>query len=137
MPRLALSLLGSFQATLDGRPITGFESDRVRGLAGLPGGRGGRPHRRVTLVGLLWPDWPEPSASTNLRNALSNLRKAIGDREAAAPVLLVDRETIQFNLAGDAWVDVHAFQTLTGRNARRCQEKGSRSIAAPSWRASA
>ena len=70
-------------------------------------------------MGLLWPDWPEPSASTNLRNALSNLRKAIGDREAASPVLLVDRETIQFNPAGDAWVDVHAFRALTARTAAR------------------
>ena len=114
MPRLSLSLLGSFQATLDGRPITGFESDRVRALLAYLAVEADRPHRRETVVGLLWPDWPEPSASTNLRNALSNLRKAIGDREAAAPVLLVDRETIQFNPAGDAWVDVHAFRELTG-----------------------
>ena len=113
MPRLSLSLLGSFQATLDGRPITGFESDRVRGLLAYLAVEAGRPHRRDKLVGLLWPDWPESSALTNLRNALANLRKAIGDREAASPILLVDRETIQFNPAGDAWVDVHAFQTLT------------------------
>lgn len=113
MPRLSLSLLGSCQATLDGRPIAGFESDRVRALLAYLAVEAGRPHRRDKLVGLLWPDWPEPSASTNLRNALSNLRKAIGDREATFPVLLVDRETIQFNPAGDAWVDVLAFQTLT------------------------
>ena len=85
----------------------------MRGLLTYLAVEAGRPHRRATLVGLLWPDWPEPSAATNLRNALSNLRKAVGDREAAAPALLVDRETIQFNPTGDAWVDVHAFQTLT------------------------
>ena len=32
MSGLALSLLGSFQATLDGKTIAGFESDRVRAL---------------------------------------------------------------------------------------------------------
>jgi DNA-binding SARP family transcriptional activator len=113
MPRLSLSLLGSFQATLDGQPITGFESDRVRALLAYLAIEADRPHRRATLVSLLWPDWPEPSASTNLRNALSNLRKAVGDREAVSPVLLVDRETIEFNPSGDAWVDVHTFRELT------------------------
>jgi predicted ATPase/DNA-binding SARP family transcriptional activator len=113
MPRLSLSLLGSFQAALDGQPITGFESDRVRGLLAYLAVEAGRPHRRDKLVGLLWPDWPETSALTNLRNALANLRKAIGDREAATPVLLADRETIQFDPSGDGWVDVQAFLAHT------------------------
>jgi len=113
MARLSLSLLGSFQAVLDGRPITGFASDRMRALLAYLAVEAGRPHRREKLVGLLWPDWPEPSASTNLRNALSNLRKPSATGEAAAPVLLIDRETIQFSPAGDGWVDVHAFGALT------------------------
>ncbi len=49
MPRLSLSLLGSFQATLDGRPITGFESDRVRGLLAYLAVEADRPHRRDDL----------------------------------------------------------------------------------------
>jgi DNA-binding SARP family transcriptional activator/predicted ATPase/tetratricopeptide (TPR) repeat protein len=113
MARLSLSLLGPFQATLDGQPITGFASDRMRALLAYLAVEADRPHRRETLVSLLWPDWPEPSASTNLRNALSNLRKAIGDRETTSRILLVDRDTIQFNAAGDGWVDVLAFSGLT------------------------
>ena len=114
MARLSLSLFGLFQAMLDGQPVTGFASDRMRALLAYLAVEAGRPHRRDKLVGLLWPDWPEPSASTNLRNAISVLRKAIGDRKATSPILLVDRETIQFNPTGNDWVDVQAFQALTG-----------------------
>lgn len=113
MPRLSLSLLGSFQVTLDGEPVTGFESDRVRALLAYLAVEADRPHRRDALAGLLWPGWPNRSALTNLRNALSNLRKAIGDRESASPALLVNRETLQFNPAGDSWVDVQTFRALT------------------------
>ena len=112
MARLSLSLLGSFQVTLDGKLVTGFESDRVRALLAYLAVEADRSHRRDALAGLLWPDWPDRSALTNLRNALSNLRKVIGDRESASPVLLVSRETLQFNPAGDSWVDAQAFRAL-------------------------
>ena len=35
-----------------------------------------RPHRRESLVGLLWPDYAERSARANLRHSLANLRSA-------------------------------------------------------------
>jgi len=113
MARLSLSLLGPFQATLDGKPITDFAMDKVRALLAYLAVEADRPHRREALAGLLWPDWPDASALTNLRNALSTLRRALGDRETAAPVVLADRETVQFNSAGDAWVDAQAFRALT------------------------
>ncbi len=113
MSGLALSLLGSFQATLDGKTIAGFESDRVRALLAYLAVESDRPHRRETLTGLLWPDWPDTSALTNLRNSLANLRKAIGDRESAVPAISANRETLQFNFSGGSWVDVHTFRSLT------------------------
>jgi predicted ATPase/DNA-binding SARP family transcriptional activator len=113
MARLSLLLLGSFQAALNEKPITDFESDRVRALLAYLAVETDRPHRREKLAGLVWPDWPHRSALTNLRNALANLRKAIGDRKIAEPVLIVDRETIQFNSASDNWVDIQSFKTYT------------------------
>jgi DNA-binding SARP family transcriptional activator len=108
--RLDLRLLGPFVATLAGEAITGFETVKVRALAAYLATEMGRPHYRASLAGLLWPDWPQPSAMRNLRHALAVLRKVIGDRQADPPFLLISRETLQFNQEGDAWVDVVAFE---------------------------
>jgi DNA-binding SARP family transcriptional activator/predicted ATPase len=112
LPHLSLSLLGPFQVTLDGEPVTAFESDKVRALLAYLVVEADRPHRRESLAALLWPDWPERSARANLRNSLANLRKAIGDRDATPPFLVITRETIEFNTASDHWLDVAAFNTL-------------------------
>jgi DNA-binding SARP family transcriptional activator len=112
MAGLRLFLLGPFAAMLDGEPVTSFESDKVRALLAYLAMEAERPHGRHELAGLLWPDWPERSARASLRNALANLRQAIGDRQAQPPFLLISRTSIQFNSASDHWLDVHAFAEL-------------------------
>ena len=102
MPQLSLSLLGPFQVTLDGQPVTGYKSDKVRALLAYLAVDADRPHRREVLAGLLWPDWPDREALSNLRYALSNLRRVIGDRRAEPPFLLITRDTLQFNTAAAA-----------------------------------
>ena len=110
--RLSLSLLGAFQAALEGEPVTGFRSTKVRALLAYLATESDRPHRRETLAALFWPEQPERVARSNLRYALSNLRKAIGDRHTDPPRLLVTRETVQFDCASDCWLDVQAFRTM-------------------------
>jgi DNA-binding SARP family transcriptional activator/class 3 adenylate cyclase/tetratricopeptide (TPR) repeat protein len=118
MARLRLFLLGPFEVERDREPVTDLATAKVRALLAYLAIEAGylegqvRPHRREVLAGLLWPDWPERSARTNLRNALSILRKAIGDRDATPPYLLITRETIQFNTASDHWIDVAKFSDL-------------------------
>jgi len=118
MARLSLSLLGPFQAALDGEPVVAFGSNKVRALLAYLAVEADRPHSREKLTGLLWPERPDQDASANLRYSLSNLRAAIGDRapiddqEASLPFLLVSRQAIQFNRASDAWVDATAFSEL-------------------------
>ena len=112
MAHLSLSLLGPFQVTLDGQPVTGFKSNKVRALLAYLAVEADRPHRREVLAGLLWPDWPDRDALNNLRYALSNLRRVIGDRTAEPPFLLITRDTLQFNVASDYWLDVTAFTEM-------------------------
>ena len=109
MVQLTLSLFGPFQATLDGVPVTGFESDKVRALLAYLAVEHSRPQRREMLAGLLWPDMAERDARTNLRHVLANLRKAIGDRDADQPFLLTSRQTLQFNVESDYDLDVKTF----------------------------
>jgi DNA-binding SARP family transcriptional activator len=112
MAHLSLSLLGPFQVTLDGQPVAGFKSNKVRALLAYLAVEADRPHRREVLAGLLWPDWPDRDALSNLRYALSNLRRVIGDRTAEPPFLQITRDTLQFNTASDYWLDVTAFTEM-------------------------
>lgn len=116
MAHLAVWCLGPFQVELDGQPVTSFKSNKVRALLAYLAVEVDRPHRREVLAGLLWPEWPDREALSNLRYALSDLRRAIGDPSAQPPFLLITRDTLQFNVASDHWIDVAAFAKL--RNSR-------------------
>jgi DNA-binding SARP family transcriptional activator len=94
MAHLELSVLGSFQVKLVGEPVTGFEADKVRALLVYLAVESDHPHRREQLAALFWPGWPDASARTSLRNALSNLRQAIGDETVEPHFLTITRETI-------------------------------------------
>ncbi len=112
MARLSLSVLGSFRVSLDQQPVTGFESNKVRALLVYLMVEADRPHSRDALIGLLWPDRPEPVARSNLSQALANLRKAVGDTSPQSSFLHITRDTIQMKRDSDYELDVAAFQAL-------------------------
>ena len=113
MLSLSLSLLGPFHAALDGQPIVGFESNKVRALLAYLAVQAERPHSRDELIGLLWPDQPDATARANLRQALANLRQVIGDRKTETPFLLVTSESIQFQRSENCRVDATTFTALS------------------------
>jgi DNA-binding SARP family transcriptional activator len=127
MAHLALWLLGPFQATLDGEPIQGLNSDRLRALLAYLAVECGREHPREALASLLWPERADREALSALRHVLSNLRIALdgrrspGDRRSADDpgasfaFLLVTRTSVQFNQASDHWLDVAEFDRLRTR----------------------
>ena len=113
MARLSLRLLGTLQITLDGIPVTGFESDKERAFLAYLAEESHQPHRREKLAGLLWPERPERAARNNLRRVLSNLRRLLGDRAPPGPpFLLITRQTVRLNPACDAWIDTLTFRDL-------------------------
>jgi DNA-binding SARP family transcriptional activator len=113
MTRLCVRLFGSFQAELDGAPVAGFASDKVRALLAYLAVEGDQPQRREKLAGLLWPDYPEASAHANLRSALANLRQVIRDPQAEPPFLLISRQSVQFDRTASAWIDAVSFTELS------------------------
>src|SRR5262245_56821996 len=112
MARLSLSLLGAVQVSLDRAAVTTFDSDKVRALLIYLAVEAQQPHRRETLVGLLWPESAEGAARRSLNQALYNLRRAIGDQTATPPYFHIRREALQFNIASDHVLDVATFTRL-------------------------
>jgi predicted ATPase/DNA-binding SARP family transcriptional activator len=112
MPRLSVQLLGPFQVTCEGKPVTEFRSDRARALLAYLALAPAQPHRREALAGLLWPEQPDQTARNNLRLALHRLRLAIGEEGLEPPNLTLTTETVQFEPRSDTWVDSAAFTRL-------------------------
>lgn len=64
-----------------------------------------QPHSRDALATLLWPEYDQSSARTNLRRDLSRLKSLVGDE-----VLLIDRAQVSVNPEAGLWLDVAEFQ---------------------------
>src|SRR5512137_1906758 len=111
MPRLSISLLGSFQVTLDDRPVTDFVTDKTRALLAYLAVENDRPHRRESLAGLMWPDQPDQDSRRNFRQALFNLRQALSDDDSQ-PLLCIDRNDVRLNPDAELHVDVDEFTRL-------------------------
>ena len=131
MAHLSLGVLGSLQVLIDDKPVAALESDKVCALLVYLAVEADRAHRRESLVGLLWPDSPEQVARHNLRQALFNLRLAIGDHTASPPYLLISREAIQFSSASDFTLDLAQFNTIL----HACEESRRRGVEDPALRA--
>ncbi|MFN8491605.1 MAG: BTAD domain-containing putative transcriptional regulator [Caldilineaceae bacterium] len=116
MARLTLTFLGSLQASLDGKPLPALRSARIQALLAYLVLEAEHVHTRETLAALLWPDEPDQVAKQNLRQALYQLRQALGESPAPggipadeAPFFLATRDTVQFNPASDYTLDVTIF----------------------------
>jgi predicted ATPase/DNA-binding SARP family transcriptional activator len=111
---LALHLLGPPKLELENAPVTVDRRKTLALLAYLALNRGG--HKRDFLSALLWPDYDQSKAFTNLRHTLWETGQAIGEGWVTA-----DHETI--GLIADAnhsatpqerviWLDVARFESL-------------------------
>ena len=125
MPRLTLSLLGPFQATLDGKPITDFESDRVRALLAYLAVEADRPHRRdwagrAALARLARPVGVDQSAQCSFQLAQSDRRPQGG---CLPSCWLIARRSSSTRPAIVGWT-CRAFRALTAPDqpARRLEE---------------
>jgi len=109
MPHLAIHLLGHFEVMLDNQPALRFRTDKMCALLAYLTVEAERSHRREMLAGLLWPEFLEADARHNLSQTLWRLRELLGTGDP--PYFLATRQTLRFNPASDATVDVAAFQT--------------------------
>ncbi len=114
MARLSVRLLGPMQVTLDGQPVTRFETEKARALLAYLAAEADQPHRRDFLAEMLWPERLPGAANANLRHALACLRRAIGDPADGAITLgaggsvdVVDLDWAQVDLEYDLYQNLH------------------------------
>lgn len=115
MTELSVLLLGSFSASLRGEPLLQFRTKKVQALLIYLVAEGISAHTRESLMTLLWPDMPEKSARTNLRQVLYQLRKAIPELNSVSgngitvPFLVSRGQFVQVNPDAAVELDVDRF----------------------------
>ncbi len=109
MKTLIISVLGSLQVVTTTPIQNKFESNKVRALLAYLVIEMDRPHHREVLADMLWPESSTLTGLANLRYALADLRKVIGDHDANPPYLLVSRGNLQFNSSSNFELDASQF----------------------------
>ncbi|HEY9528882.1 MAG TPA: BTAD domain-containing putative transcriptional regulator [Anaerolineales bacterium] len=108
-PQLALHFLGPPQLFLNHEPITSSRRKATALLAYLA--VNGNGQTRDFLSALLWPEYDQSRAFTNLRHTLWEVQQTIGEGW-----IIAERETIELNPKADLSVDVHRFESLLGQS---------------------
>lgn len=106
---LSIFVFGSFTVTINGQPLTNFRSNKTRAILIYLVLAQGRPVLRTTLAALLWQGYTEPSARSNLRQSLSQLRDLLRPLD----LLEADHQTVR--LRNDPlllWCDALMFEKL-------------------------
>lgn len=106
---IGISLFGAFRVTINGVAVTRFRSTKVRALLAYLFLTHPQPLLRTTLSELLWPDYANESAQTNLRQTLANVR------ESFAPFALLQANRQHVYLTVDPTIvscDVLQFDAL-------------------------
>lgn len=101
------NLLGEFRLDIDGRDVELPASRKARLLLAMLALER-RAHGRNELAGRLWPDVREDSARASLRNALAQLRGALGQQADSVVrtergVAIAIAHSVDTDIAGVDW----------------------------------
>lgn len=116
MASIRLQLLGGFSiGSIDGEAL-GPLPRKARALIAYLALADPPIQARHRLAGIFWPDYGEVQARTSLRQALTAIRRQIGN------LLLSDQETVGF-VDGAVRVDVAEFEALVGSSVLDDQQR--------------
>src|ERR1043166_863822 len=74
---MRINLFGNLRISLEGRPVTAVNTNRLHSLIAYLILHGDAPQPRERLAFLLWPASTESQARTNLRQLLHHLKRAL------------------------------------------------------------
>jgi predicted ATPase/DNA-binding SARP family transcriptional activator len=109
-PHLVLQFLGLPQIYLNDQPVVADRRKAIALLTYLAVSDIGYPHQRYTresLSALLWPDYEQAKAFSNLRRTIWEVHQALGENW-----LIADRESVHLNPKAEIDLDVSQFQDL-------------------------
>ncbi len=106
---LRIYLLGQPRFDFNGQPLKFSVLPKTLPLCAYLLLHRAQPVARDTVAFTLWPDRPETGARANLRRHLHDLRRALPAGQAPGWILS-DADTVQWNPAAAAWLDVAEFE---------------------------
>lgn len=100
MPGVRIRLLGGLEVEVGGRPAA-LPGRKAQALLARLAHPAGREVPRATLAALLWPDRGEEQARGSLRQALSALRRVLGEGalRASADAVALDPRAVEVDVA--------------------------------------
>src|SRR5262245_21613138 len=119
MAQLTISLLGGFQARLDGGPLLALPA-KAQALLAYVSARPGQAHPRDKLAALLWGDTGQAQARSNLRHTLFTIRQAV--RGLSPGVLVAEAQAVALETAA-VDVDVLTFEKLVAEGTAEAIER--------------
>ena len=117
---LALSLLGETEVSLNGNMIDDLCAEKAQALLFYLAVESDRAHRREFLAELFWPEKPPGFGRNSLKQALSQLKKALGDQGSDTPYLISSKRDLQFNTGSSHQVDVLQFEEISAQVRKHC-----------------
>jgi TolB-like protein len=104
---LRIRLLGSMTVTVDGMPVA-IAARKARALLGYLALREGDEVARGVLTGLLWGERSEDQARASLRQTLSELKSALGEKASSS--ILASKEAVAW-ARDSAWIDTRLVKS--------------------------
>jgi DNA-binding SARP family transcriptional activator len=111
MATLRISLLGGLSLTQEDQALPPLSPPKLVSLLACLLLHGEQAVLRDQLAAWLWPEEDKTEARANLRRHLHLLRQAL----PAGEWVLTERDTVQWNLNADFWLDVEEFSQVATR----------------------
>jgi DNA-binding SARP family transcriptional activator len=109
---MRISVFGNLRVSIEGRPLTAINSNRLQSLFAYLILRSDVPQPRERLAFMLWPGSSESQARTNLRQLLHHLKRAL---PAESHSLVADHFVVQWRQDASCSIDALEFQAAIAK----------------------
>jgi DNA-binding SARP family transcriptional activator len=120
---LAVRMLGTFDITIDGRPVTHWHGQRTRSLMQFLTAHRLRAVSRDELIAAVWPDVDDESGRHRLHQGIYELRCTLRAADPDRSPIVCVNGAYGFDRSVPIWVDVEVFDGLVSAAMRTIMEQ--------------